>query len=180
MQREGREEGRKGKDVVVDMDLGEVSIQHRCAFDSNCSLTEDLGEIQKEAIHATVWALVLQYKKFTMDRHMVVAMIESWNLKTKSFRIKRRDVPFSYFDVALLTGLPATSRPVVFKRGEDMGEVDQLLIGAMDNRLTRERNWPQTVGTMGVHIYRNYASMMLDLCRRQKLSGESYNLSEDV
>jgi len=58
-----------------------------------------------------------------MDQHMVEALIEAWNPETKAFRLGRRDVPFSYFDVALLTGFPSTGSSVVFKRCDEVGEV---------------------------------------------------------
>jgi len=48
--------------------------------------------------------LVLQYKAFAMDRHMVQALIEAWNTEEKAFRIMHREVQFTYFDVALLIG----------------------------------------------------------------------------
>jgi len=35
----------KGKDVAVDLGMGEMSIRHRCAFESICALTNDLVEI---------------------------------------------------------------------------------------------------------------------------------------
>jgi len=53
-----------------------------------------------------------------MDWHMVQALIESWNPDIKAFNLGRREVPFSYFDAALLTGLPASGGPVVFEQTE--------------------------------------------------------------
>jgi len=154
-QRKREEEGGKGKAIGVDMGLGEISIRHRCAFESICALTKEFVEIQKDAIRGTVWAPVLQYKAFAMDRHMVQALIEAWNPDAKAFRIGHREVRFSYFDVALLTGLPSTGRPVVFERGEGAGEAEQLLMAAMEDRLERERQRRRIVHT-DVRIYRNY------------------------
>ena len=51
----------------------------------------------------------------------------------------RREVRFSYFDITPLTGLPATRRLVVFQRDEGAGEVEQLLMAMMEERLERER-----------------------------------------
>ena len=39
-----------------------------------------------------------------MDHHMVQALIHAWNPDALAFMIGRREVQFSYFDVALLTG----------------------------------------------------------------------------
>ena len=46
-----RVEGGKGKAVAEDFRKGEMSIRHRCAFDSICAFTNDLVEIQKDANH---------------------------------------------------------------------------------------------------------------------------------
>jgi len=110
-----------------------------------------------------VWASVLQYNTFAMDRHIVQALIEAWNPEAKAFMIGYREVPFSYFDIALLTGLPATGRLVVFERGEETGEVEQLLMATMEDCLEREWQQRQTVH-MDVRICRNYVSVMIDLC----------------
>ena len=103
-----RVEGGKGKTVAVDFGIGEMSIWHRCPFESICALTNDLVEVQQDAIRRTMWAPVLQYKAFAMDRHMVQALIQAWKPDAKAFRLGHRDVPFLYFDVALLPGLPST------------------------------------------------------------------------
>jgi len=85
-----------------------------------------------------VWWPVLEYKKFVMDRHMVQALIQAWNPDSMAFRVGKREVPFTYFDVALLTGLPAIGRQVVFHKGEGAGEVEQVVMTAMEERLQRE------------------------------------------
>jgi len=85
-----------------------------------------------------MWASILEYKTFVMDPHMVQALIRSWNPKTKAFKIARTEVPFSYFHIALLTGLPMTGRLVVFERREGTKEVEQLLMAAMEDCLARE------------------------------------------
>jgi len=54
-----RVEGGKGKAVAEDFRKGEMSVRHRCAFDSICALMNDLVEIQKNAIRGTMWAPVL-------------------------------------------------------------------------------------------------------------------------
>jgi len=112
-----------------------------------------------------MWAPVLEYKAFAMDRHMVEALIEAWNPDTKAFRLGRQDVPFSFFNVALLTGLPSIGRPVVFERHEDVGQVEQLLTAAMEEQLQTEQEW-RRIGEMGMRIYRNYVSVLIDLCQR--------------
>ena len=53
--------------------------------------------------------------------------------------IGQREVLFLYFDVALLTGLPAMGREVMFHRGDGVGEVEQLVMAVMEASLERER-----------------------------------------
>jgi len=112
-----------------------------------------------------MWAPVLQYKAFAMDQHMVEAFIEAWNPDAKAFRLGHRDVSFSYFDVALLTGLPSIARPVVFKRCDDVGEVEQLLVATMEERLQTDRQ-RRGISDTDMRIYRNYVSVLIDLYRQ--------------
>ena len=65
----------------------DVAIRHRCAFEIECALNATLGDIQKEAIRGNVWDLVLEYKTYAMDQHMVQALVETWNPNTKSFNL---------------------------------------------------------------------------------------------
>ena len=96
---------------------------------------------------------------------MVEALIQAWNPDRMAFRVGRREVPFTYFDVALLTGLPAIGREVVFHRGEGVGEVEQLVITAMEERMERERQ-RRRADRMESRLYRNYVGVMIDLCKQ--------------
>jgi len=119
----------------------------------------------RESIRGTVWEPVLEYKKFVMDRHMVQALIHAWNPDALAFMIGQREVQFSYFDIALLTGLPATGREVVFRRGDSAGEVEQLVMAAMEASLEKERQRRRGDRTDS-RIYRNYVAVMIELCRQ--------------
>jgi len=65
-----------------------------------------------------VWNPVLKYKMFVLDSNSVQALVESWILETKAFKIGCREVPFLVYDVALLMGLPATRENVTFEWGQ--------------------------------------------------------------
>jgi len=80
----------------------------------------------------------------------------------------KREVQFSYFDVGLLTGFPAMGREVVFRRSDSAGEVEQVVMAAMESRLERERQ-RQRGDRMDSHIYRNYVAVMIALCRQHKI-----------
>ena len=99
--------GRGKKGVDLEDSVGEYVVRHRCALEAICGLVEELSDAQKEAVRGTVWWPVLECKKFTMDRHMVQALIQAWNPDRMAFRVGRREVPFTYFDVCLLYTSPS-------------------------------------------------------------------------
>ena len=96
---------------------------------------------------------------------MVRALIQAWNPDSMAFRVGRREVRFTHFDVALITSLPAMGRPVVFHKGEGAGEVEQLVMTAMEERLHRERE-RRRGERMDSRIYRNYVAVMIELCKQ--------------
>ncbi|KAJ8439632.1 hypothetical protein Cgig2_021008 [Carnegiea gigantea] len=142
-----RERGNNGKSgaeegMVVEKEregIGDVIVRHRCALEVVCSLNSELEEYQKSAIEGTVWSPVLKYKPFVMGRHLVRALVESWVPKLKAFRIGRREIPFSVYNVALLTGLPAIGKHVTFDQVEGPCEVEDVVKAAMDDHVSRER-----------------------------------------
>ena len=66
--------------------------------------------------------------------------------------------------MALITRLPAHGKPVLFQCTEVFGEVEGVLKGAMDDHVSRERGKRRTL-QKDMRIYRNYISVLLDLCR---------------
>jgi len=53
----------------------------------------------------------------------------------------------------------------VFERCDNVGEVEQLLMATMEDNLQRERQRHEISDT-NMRIYRNYVSVLIDLCRR--------------
>ncbi|KAJ8420116.1 hypothetical protein Cgig2_000796 [Carnegiea gigantea] len=84
-------------------------------------------------------------------KHPVRALVESWVPESKVLRIGRREVPFSVYDMALLTGLPTTRKHVTFDQGE--GPCEQTAGGVRwkliqmteDVHGMAEYNWSQVV-----------------------------------
>ena len=128
------EAGEKVAEASVD-----VVIRHRCTLEAVCALYDEMDDDRKRAIRDTMWSLVLEYKSFAMDGHLMQDLIECWNSDTKSFKIGMREVPLSLYDMALITGLLAHGKPILFQRNEVCGEVEGLLKGAMDDHVSHER-----------------------------------------
>ncbi|KAJ8429907.1 hypothetical protein Cgig2_025337 [Carnegiea gigantea] len=59
---------------------------------------------------------------------------------------------------------PATGKRIAFERSNGGSEVEQVLKGAMEERVCRERH-RRRIAQKDVHIYRNYVSVLLELCR---------------
>ncbi|KAJ8443351.1 hypothetical protein Cgig2_015832 [Carnegiea gigantea] len=121
---------------AVDVD---VDIRHHCPLDVICALNDQLSDIQKEAVRGMVWSSVLEYRTFLMDRHLVQTFLQAWNVESKCFKLGRTEVLFSHFDVTLLMGFPATRKRVAFERSAGGSEVEEVLKGAMEERVCRER-----------------------------------------
>jgi len=62
----------------------------------------------------TVLRSILKYRSFTMEHNLALVLVKHWVAHNKGFRLADMLVPFSVFDVALLTGLPATKEMVDF------------------------------------------------------------------
>ncbi|KAJ8422510.1 hypothetical protein Cgig2_010631 [Carnegiea gigantea] len=162
----------KGKGKAVADEAGEkvaeasvdVVIRHRCTLEAVCALNDELDDDRKRAIKDTVWSPVLEYRSFAMDGHPIRALIEHCNSNTKSFKIGRKEVPFSLYDVALITGLLAHGKPVLFQRSEVSVEVEGLLKGAIDDHVSHKCGKIRTL-QKDMRIYRNYISVLLELYR---------------
>ena len=69
------------------------------------------------------------------------------------------------YDVALLTGLPATGKHVTFDQGKGACEVEDVMKAAMDDHITRERARRRT-GRADMRLYRNYVLVIIELCKQ--------------
>jgi len=114
-------EGGKGKGFDLEGSVGEYVVHPKCAFEAICGLVKELNDIEKEAVRGMAWGPMLEYKKFVTDRHLVQALIYAWNPDSTSFRVGGREVRFTYFDVALMTGLLVIGSEVFFHGGRVEG-----------------------------------------------------------
>ena len=116
----GRRRRRKaaGDGVVTDVEFrakkGEVtmSVRGRCTLDIICSLKKTFQQYHVQALEGTILKPVLQYRQFAMQRELTTALVMAWVPRRRGFRLGGRVVQFSVFDVALMTGLPATGEIV--------------------------------------------------------------------
>jgi len=60
--------------------------------------------------------------------------------------------------VALLTGLLATGKRIAFESTEGTSEVEEVLKGVMEERVSQERQRQRTI-QKNMHIYRNCVSL---------------------
>ncbi|KAJ8426953.1 hypothetical protein Cgig2_033234 [Carnegiea gigantea] len=100
-----------------------------------------------------------------MERHLTLALIRCWVPRWKIFRIGGRRVPFSVFDIALLTDLLATWLIVEL----DGDEVKIDMIEMVRDRMAeweREKMVTRLPGRSGKkrRFFRNYVSAMVALC----------------
>ncbi|KAJ8441260.1 hypothetical protein Cgig2_000633 [Carnegiea gigantea] len=115
----------EGAEKVIEASVDAV-IRHRCTLEAVCALNDELDDDRKRAIKETMWSPVLEYRSFVTDRHLVRALIKCWNTDTKSFKLKWREMPFSFYDVVLITGLPAHGKPILFECSEAISETNPV------------------------------------------------------
>ncbi|KAJ8431549.1 hypothetical protein Cgig2_029578 [Carnegiea gigantea] len=135
-------------------------LRSRCALKKLVMVNAGMSNRQREAVIGTVWRPLLQYREIAMERHLTLSLIKCW-----AFRIGVRRVPFSVFDVALFTGLPATGRRVELEGEELSIEVGILVRGCM-------ADWEEEEMASRVpgrsrkkrRFFRNYVAAMAKLC----------------
>jgi len=93
---------------------GGVIIRGKCTLERVVSMNKRITEYQREAVKGTVFAPILKYCPFEMEKNLALALVKAWVPRRKAFRVGSRLIPFSIFDVALINGLPAVGQQVNF------------------------------------------------------------------
>ncbi|KAJ8420616.1 hypothetical protein Cgig2_023143 [Carnegiea gigantea] len=149
---------RKGSDVCNDGDSDELSYLLRCLMEGemreDSSGTEYESHIEDEGVSDSELSLE---SNFSVDEGSAVP-------RWKVFRVGGRRVPFSVFDVALMTGLPATRKIVELDREEVTTEVGEMVRGCMAE-WEREKIVTRLPGRSGKkrRFFWNYVSAMVAL-----------------
>ncbi|KAJ8451316.1 hypothetical protein Cgig2_014088 [Carnegiea gigantea] len=146
------------------MEGSDVLLRLRCIVKKLVGLNTRMSMTQREVVRATALAPFLEYPDIGMERHLTLALIKCWVPRWKAFRIGRRRVSFSVFDVALLTGLPAPGRIVRLDGDEVTTDVGEMARGRMAE-WEREEMVTRLPGRSGKkrRFFRNYVSDMVAL-----------------
>ncbi|KAJ8447855.1 hypothetical protein Cgig2_011990 [Carnegiea gigantea] len=102
-----RRGSRENQCLVAVMEGSDVVLPSRCTIKKLVRLNERMNVRQREAVRGTTLAPFLEYPDIGMERHLTLELIKCWVPQWKAFRVGGRRVPFSVFDIALLTGLLA-------------------------------------------------------------------------
>jgi len=132
---EGRRGRRKavGDGVITDVEFptkkGEVamSVRGRCTLDIISAFMKTFQQYHVQALEGTILKPVLHYRQFAMQRELTTVLLMAWVPRRRGFRLAGRVVPFSVFDVALMTGLPATGEIVQFGDEGEVSEVGRMV-----------------------------------------------------
>ncbi|KAJ8423069.1 hypothetical protein Cgig2_009338 [Carnegiea gigantea] len=153
---------------VVDAD---VVLRSRYTLGSLVRLNVTLDDFHKDAVRGTMFTTTLEYGGMEMDLHLTLVLVKCWVPRWKAFRLVGRHVPFSVFDVALMTGLPALGTRI---------ELDRLEVSTEMGRLVRERmyEWERewlaekvaSRPAKKVRYFRKYVNCMASLA--QEFNGE--------
>ena len=110
---------------------------------------------------------ILKYRSFTMEQNLALALLKCWVPRSKAFRLADRLVPFSVFDVALLTGLPVTGERVDFddvKLPTDFRDMMRQRVHEEEQEQLRRMK----VGKVSEdkRVYKNFIAAMMYLCEK--------------
>ena len=131
------------------------------------SLNNRMIEYQKQAMMRSMLAPILKYYTFEMERNLALAPVKAWILRRRAFWVGERLVPFSVFDVALMTRMPATGEPVNFDEELVTTEIKDLVrerVYEVEQQELRRRK--VQAGTKENRVCKNFIAAMVYLCER--------------
>jgi len=143
----------------------DVLLRSRCTLKKLVAVNATVTPLQRATLEGTMLEPFLEYCDIVMERHLTLALIKCWVPRWKAFRIAGRRVPFSVFDVALFTGLPATGRRVELD-GEEVESDVGIAVRARVAEWEAEEMGRRVPGKSGKkrRFFRNYVSAMVALC----------------
>ena len=157
-----------GHVVVKKGEVG-VSVRGRCTLDIICAVKKTFEDHHVQALEGTIVKGVLEYKQFAMQRELTTALVMAWVPRRRGFRLAGRVVPMSVFDVALMTGLPATGEIVTFGEECEPGEVGRLVRQRMVEYMeAKQAKLMRVKGSKKPKVFRNYIKVMRKLCEANR------------
>ncbi|KAJ8432347.1 hypothetical protein Cgig2_021117 [Carnegiea gigantea] len=107
---------------------------------------------------------VLEYRTFDMVRNLAFALVETWVPRSKAFMLPDRLVPFSVFDVALLTALPIIGERVKFDDDSVMTKYGKMVRARVQKAKQEDlRKKKVGEGRKDTHVYKNFIAAMVYL-----------------
>ncbi|KAJ8430715.1 LOW QUALITY PROTEIN: hypothetical protein Cgig2_000280 [Carnegiea gigantea] len=143
----------------------DVILRSMCTLRSICALHGRMTPYQRDAVLGTTLQPVLEYGEMAMKRHLMLALIKSWDRRRKAFRIAGREVRFMVFDVVMFTSLPGTGMKVELDGEEVSTEVGNMVRARMG-----EWEWVEMTRSVSKkfrkerRFFKNYVNVMMELC----------------
>jgi len=126
-----------------------------------------MTEYQKDAVGGSVLAPMLKYYSFSIERNLAIALVKAWVPRRRAFRLGEQLVPFSVFDVALMTGLPAIGERVIFNEEHVTTEIGDLVRERVHEVEQQELRRRKVQGGMKENrVYKNFVAAMVYLWER--------------
>jgi len=158
-------------DVHAVANKGEVavSVRGRCTLDIICVVKKTFEEHHVQAFEGMILKPMLEYKQFAMQMELTIALVMVWVSRRRGFRLTGRVVPMSMFDVALMTGLPATGKIVEFGDKGEPAEVGRLVRQRMVEYMeAKQAKLMRVKGSKKPKVFRNYIKVMRKLCEANR------------
>ncbi|KAJ8429677.1 hypothetical protein Cgig2_015019 [Carnegiea gigantea] len=152
-----------GDGVDVRGTVKDMILHSRSTLRNICALHGSVTQYQRDAVMGTTLRLVQEFGEMAMERHLTLALIQSWDPWRIAFRIIGRQVRFMVFDVVLFTGLRTTGRIVELDGAEVSMEVGNMVRARMAEW---ERQEMARTGKSGKkrYFFRHYVNVMMELC----------------
>ena len=141
----------------------------RCTLDIICAFKKTFQQYHVQALEGTILKPVLQSRQFAMQRELTTALVMAWVPRRRGFRLVGSVVPFSVFDVALITELPATGEIVQFGDKGEATKVGRLVRQRMAEYVeAKQAKLMRVKGSKKPKLFRNYIKVMRKLCEANK------------
>ncbi|KAJ8422410.1 hypothetical protein Cgig2_013230 [Carnegiea gigantea] len=138
----------------------------RCTLEGVVSLNERMTVYQREAVMGSVLKPILEYRCFDTKRNLALALVKARVPRSKAFKLVDWLVPFSVFDVALLTGLAATGERVEFDDDSVMTKFGNIVRVRLQEPEQEELRRKVGEVRKDTHVYKNFIALIVYSCEQ--------------